>query len=105
MRSTQLALDLALASRLESELDEELDCGREVVDHDADVFHPLDRHVLDCSDTTAPAIVAPLAWVDGTSQAQTAEASTQWLPPLQATEADRKREGGTSPGSARLDHA
>jgi hypothetical protein len=32
---------------LESELDEELSRGCEVVNHDADVLHPLDRHVLD----------------------------------------------------------
>jgi hypothetical protein len=36
-----------LALQLESELDEELDRGREVVNHDADVIHPLDGHVLD----------------------------------------------------------
>ena len=41
------ALDRPLALQLESELDEELGCGREVVNHDADVVHPLDRHVLD----------------------------------------------------------
>lgn len=41
------ALDLAFASRLEAKLDEELDCGREIVDQDADVFQPLDPHVLD----------------------------------------------------------
>jgi hypothetical protein len=29
-----------LASRLKPELEEELDCGREVVNHDADVVHP-----------------------------------------------------------------
>ena len=34
-------------AQLESELDEELSRGSEVVDHDADVVHPLDRHVLD----------------------------------------------------------
>jgi hypothetical protein len=32
--------------QLESELGEEFDCGREVVNHDADVLHPLDRHVF-----------------------------------------------------------
>ena len=41
------ALDRRLALQLESELDEELGRGREVVDHDADVVHPLDRHRLD----------------------------------------------------------
>lgn len=40
------AFDLGRASRLQSQYDEELDCGREVVDHDTDVFHPLDRHLL-----------------------------------------------------------
>jgi hypothetical protein len=40
------ALDRPLTLQLESEFDEELDCGREVVNHDADVLHPLDRHVL-----------------------------------------------------------
>src|SRR5467141_3534891 len=53
------ALDRPLALQLESELDEERRRGREVVDHDADVVHALDRHALDCSDTTAPA-TAPL---------------------------------------------
>ena len=32
------------ALTLEAQLDEEVDRGREVVDHDPDVFHPLDRH-------------------------------------------------------------
>jgi hypothetical protein len=41
------ALDRPLALQLESEFDEELGCGREVVNHDADVLHPLDRHLLD----------------------------------------------------------
>jgi hypothetical protein len=41
------AIDRSLAPQLESELDEELSSGTEVVDHDADVVHPLDRHVLD----------------------------------------------------------
>jgi integrase len=49
------ALDRPLALQLESELDEERRRGREVVDHDAHVLHALDRHALDCSDTTAPA--------------------------------------------------
>src|SRR5262249_29449726 len=39
------ALDRTLAPRLEPELDEELGCGRNVVDDDADVIHPFDRHV------------------------------------------------------------
>ena len=34
------ALERPLALQLESELDEELDRGREVVNHDADVVHP-----------------------------------------------------------------
>jgi hypothetical protein len=44
------ALDGPLALQLESELDEELGRGREVVNDDADVLHPLDRHVLDGKD-------------------------------------------------------
>ena len=40
------ALDRCLALQLESELDEELSRGREVVDHDADVVHPLDRQLF-----------------------------------------------------------
>ena len=40
------ALDRRLTLQLESEFDEELGCGREVVNHDADVVHPFDRHVL-----------------------------------------------------------
>ena len=32
---------------LEPELDEELDRGLEVLNHDADVVHPLDRHAVD----------------------------------------------------------
>lgn len=45
----ELQLDLSVAFqglRLESKLGEELNCGRKVVDHDADVFHLFDRHVL-----------------------------------------------------------
>jgi hypothetical protein len=41
------ALDRHLAQQLESELDEELSRGREIVNHDADVLHPSDRRVLD----------------------------------------------------------
>jgi hypothetical protein len=40
------------------ELDEELDCGREIVDHDADVFHPLDRYVLDGKEVGRPAVLS-----------------------------------------------
>ena len=46
----QAALDRSLAPQLEPELDEELGRGREVVDHDADVVHSLDRQVLDGSE-------------------------------------------------------
>ena len=49
------ALDQPLVLQLESNLDEELSRGREVVNHDADVIHPLDSHVLDGGGTTAPA--------------------------------------------------
>ena len=41
-----LALDPSLAVKLESELNK-LNRGREVVNHDADVVHPLDRQVPD----------------------------------------------------------
>ena len=44
------ALDGSLALQLESELDEELNRGREVVNHDADVLHPLDSQVLDATE-------------------------------------------------------
>jgi hypothetical protein len=47
MRSTTAILDRSPAQQLESELDEELSRGREVVNHDADVVHPLDRQVLE----------------------------------------------------------
>ena len=46
------ALDRPLALQLESELDEKLSRGREVVNDDAHVVHPLDRHVLDGKDAT-----------------------------------------------------
>jgi hypothetical protein len=39
--------DGPLALQRESELDEEFSGGCEVVNHDADVLHPLDSHVLD----------------------------------------------------------
>ena len=39
--------DGRLALQHESELDEELGRRREVVNHDADVVHPLDRHAFD----------------------------------------------------------
>jgi hypothetical protein len=35
-----------LAFQLQTEFDEERGSSREVVDNDADVVHPLDRHVL-----------------------------------------------------------
>jgi hypothetical protein len=44
------ALDRSIAFHLESELDEELSRGREVVNHDADVVHPLDRQLPDGRD-------------------------------------------------------
>ena len=47
------ALDRSLALQLESELDEELRCGREVVDDDADVIHPFDRHARDATEVGA----------------------------------------------------
>src|SRR5262252_7424900 len=40
------ALDRPLALQLESELDKELSRGREVINDDAHVVHPLDRHVV-----------------------------------------------------------
>jgi hypothetical protein len=39
--------DGPLALQHEPELNEELSRGREVVNHDADMVHPLDSHVLD----------------------------------------------------------
>ena len=50
------ALDLPVALRLESELDEELRRGLEVVNHDADVIHPLDSHVFDGRRSSSPAV-------------------------------------------------
>ena len=41
------AFDRHLAPSLQAELDEELGRGREVVDHDADVFHSFESHALD----------------------------------------------------------
>jgi hypothetical protein len=41
------ALDRPLALQLESELDEELSRGREVVNDDAHVVHSLDSHMSD----------------------------------------------------------
>jgi hypothetical protein len=41
------ALDRPLALQLESKFDEELGCGREVINHDAHMVHPLDGHALD----------------------------------------------------------
>ena len=40
------SLDCRLALQLQTEFDKERGRGREVVDNDADVVHPLDRHVL-----------------------------------------------------------
>jgi hypothetical protein len=40
------ALDPPASVQLESKFDEELGRGREVVNHDPDVIHPLDRHAL-----------------------------------------------------------
>jgi hypothetical protein len=39
-------VDCRLALQLQTEFDEERGGSREVVDNDADVVHPLDRHVL-----------------------------------------------------------
>jgi hypothetical protein len=38
---------MSLPLKLESELNEELNRSRKVVNHDADVLHPLDRQVRD----------------------------------------------------------
>jgi hypothetical protein len=51
--------DGPLALQHESELGEELSRGREVVNHDADVIHPLDRHVLDGKTRFGPRRQAP----------------------------------------------
>jgi hypothetical protein len=45
--------DRPLALQHESELDEEFSCGREVVNHDADMLDPLD-HVLDRKQSRRP---------------------------------------------------
>jgi len=45
------ALDRPLALQLESELDEELSRGREVVNDDAHVVHSLDSHMPDGKDS------------------------------------------------------
>ena len=50
MRSTKRPSPAHSPCEHESELGEELDRGREVVDHDADVLHPLESHVLDGKD-------------------------------------------------------
>ncbi len=42
--------DGPLALQCEFELDEELGRGHEVVNHHADVIHPLDSHLLDGED-------------------------------------------------------
>jgi len=44
------SLDGCLAFQLQTEIDEERDSSREVVDNDTDVVHPLDRHVLNRRD-------------------------------------------------------
>jgi hypothetical protein len=46
--------------QLESKLDEERRRGGEVVDHDANVIHALDRHALDRSGSTIAEIVRML---------------------------------------------
>jgi hypothetical protein len=58
MRSTQPpSTDPAL--QLESELYEELGRAREIVDHNANVVHPLDRHVFDGDATLELRLHAP----------------------------------------------
>ncbi len=49
------SLDRHLALQLQTKFDKERDSTLEVVDNDADVIHPLDRHALDNSGTTVPA--------------------------------------------------
>src|SRR5579862_7771402 len=46
-------LDGRLALQHESEFDEELSGGCEVVHHNADVVHPLDRHISDSNEPDA----------------------------------------------------
>ena len=44
-------LDWPFSLQFESKLDEELSCGPEVVNHDADVLHPLDRHLFNANES------------------------------------------------------
>jgi hypothetical protein len=53
------SLDGCLALQLQPEFDEERDGCREVVDNDADVVHPLDRHGAKCKN---PVDSKPRRW-------------------------------------------
>ena len=48
------SLDWRLALQLQTKFDKERGSSLEVVDNDADVVHPLDRHVLKCRARTVP---------------------------------------------------
>ena len=55
------AFDGSLALQYESELDEELSRGCKVVNHDADVLHPLDSHVLDSNEPNSGRVCRAIA--------------------------------------------
>ena len=41
-------LDGCLALQFQAQFDEERDSSREILDHNADVIHPVDRHARQC---------------------------------------------------------
>ncbi|MGW3407199.1 hypothetical protein [Streptomyces zhihengii] len=58
----EAALDLPPALQFQAELQEERDGGVHVLDHDADVVHPLNRHAAlsFCLVRPVPAALSPL---------------------------------------------
>lgn len=64
-----ITIDRRLAPQLESERGEERHLAREVLDDDADVFHPLARHVLDEGTRLSSSVNCPFGDGPGGSSA------------------------------------
>nr|WP_251041416.1 hypothetical protein [Arthrobacter sp. ISL-30] len=49
-------LDCCLALQFQAQFDEERDSSLEILDHNADVIHPVDRHATQCRGPRIPAV-------------------------------------------------
>ena len=57
--SAHSALDRCLALQFQAQCDEERDSSREILDHNADVIHPADRHATQSGVSSTTSIIQP----------------------------------------------